>query len=190
MRTPRPISTRRGIGTLIGNGWLHEAPRNIWPREWDIRGKSALRKCMFLPLPPGWKEAAERISPASVVPPPSRRAPRTPEEPIVAHRHNPAKNVQMMPARSLEDVLAANKRALYAAEKAKALGKSPASAQAWYEDPVALGTLLLLLPPIGLAALWSSKRYSNDARWALTVMTGLTLCLGAAVAIAVLALRA
>ena len=95
-----------------------------------------------------------------------------------------------MPARSLEDVLAANKRALYAAEQAKALGKKAPAAQAWYEDPVALGTLLLMVPPIGLAALWSSKRYSNDARWALTVMTGLTLCLGAAVAIAVLALRA
>lgn len=91
----------------------------------------------------------------------------------------------MMPARSLEDVHAANKRARHAAEQAKAH-----SASAWYEDPIALGALLLLLPPIGLAALWSSRRYSNDARWALTLMTGLTLCLGAAMTIAVLVLRA
>lgn len=188
MRTPRPISTRRGIGTLIGNGWLHESPKNVWPRGWDIRGKSALRKCMFLPIPPGLKEAAGQISPAAMAPQPVRA--RAPEQPVVAHRHNPAKDVRQLPAVSLEDVLAAKKRALYADEKAKALGKAPPPAQAWYEDPVALGTLLLVLPPIGLAALWSSKRYSSDARWALTVMTGLTLCLGAAIAIAVLALRA
>ena len=48
---------------------------------------------------------------------------------------------------------------------------------------------LIVVPPIGLAALWSSRRYSTDARWALTVMTGLTLCLGAAIAITIFALR-
>ena len=55
--------------------------------------------------------------------------------------------------------------------------------------PVALGSLLILVPPIGLAAVWSSKRYSSDARWALTVMTALTMCLMSAVAIAVLAMH-
>ena len=95
----------------------------------------------------------------------------------------------MFAAVSPEDVYAAKKRALYAEEKAKLLGKAPL-AQAWYEDPIALGTLLIMFPPIGLAALWSSKRYSSDARWALTVMTALVLCLGAAVTIAVVALRA
>lgn len=58
---------------------------------------------------------------------------------------------------------------------------------AWWEDPVALGSLLILVPPIGLAAVWRSKRYSSDARWALTVMTALTMCLVTAVAIAIVA---
>jgi hypothetical protein len=111
---------------------------------------------------------------------------------MLPHRHNPAKDARLFPAISTDDIYAAKKRALYAAEKAKLLGKAapPSTAAAWYEDPIALGSLLIMLPPIGLAALWSSKRYSNDARWALTVMTALTLCLGAAIAIAVIALRA
>jgi hypothetical protein len=79
--------------------------------------------------------------------------------------------------------------ALYAEERAKALGAAINTPPRWYEDPVALGTLLIVMPPIGLAALWSSKRYSNDARWALTVMTALTLCLGAAIAVTILALK-
>ena len=89
-----------------------------------------------------------------------------------------------------QDVYAKNRAALYANEKAKLLNRPSSPSNAWYEDPVALGTLLIMFPPIGLAALWSSKRYSNDARWALTVMTALTLCLGAAITVAVLALRA
>jgi hypothetical protein len=99
-----------------------------------------------------------------------------------------------MPAVSPEDVKALQKyarqderRALYLQERDKLIANAPA--RSWYEDPVALGTLLIIFPPIGLAALWSSKRYSNDARWALTVMTALMMCLGAAIAVA-LAVRA
>ena len=69
---------------------------------------------------------------------------------------------------------------------AAAAGKGP-TRSAWWEDPVALGSLLILVPPVGLAAVWSSKRYSSDARWALTIMTGLTMCLMTAITIAVLA---
>lgn len=58
-----------------------------------------------------------------------------------------------------------------------------------WESPVAVGVLLMLAPPIGLAALWSSKRYSGDARWALTIMTALMMCLAAAVAITAMSLR-
>ena len=171
---------------MIGNGWLHESPKNVWPRGWDIRGRSALRKCMFLPVPPGFKELAPKDAAPVAIPPAAKR----PEQPIVAHRHNPAKDARMFAAISHEEVLAAKRRELYAAEKAKLLGKAPpASARVWYDDPVALGTLLLVVPPIGLAALWSSKRYSSDARWALTIMTALVLCLGAAVTIAIVALR-
>jgi hypothetical protein len=139
---------------------------------------------MFLPVPPGIKELAPNdVAPVAMPPPPKR-----PEQPIIAHRHNPAKDARLFAAISHEEVLAAKRRELYAAEKAKLLGKAP-PAQAWYEDPIALGTLLIIIPPIGLAALWSSKRYSSDARWALTIMTALVLCLGAAVTIAIVALR-
>lgn len=142
---------------------------------------------MFLPVPPGMKELGQRDASPAPMPPPKR-----PEQPIIAHRHDPAKDAKMFAAISHEEVLAAKRRELYAAEKAKLLGKARAApaAQAWYEDPIALGTLLIVLPPIGLTALWSSKRYSSDARWALTVMTALVLCLGAAITIAIVALRA
>ena len=188
MRTPRPIGTRRGgAGTLIGKGWLRESPRNLWPREWDVRGRSALRKCMFLPVPPGVKELAPPpVSPAAM--PPPRRVEN--EAPILRHRRDPKKDVRMFGAVTPEEV-AANKRAdLLAGERAKLLGKAKAPASRWYEDPVAIGTLLVVFPPIGLAALWSSKRYSNDARWALTIMTALMLCLVAAIVVALAALRA
>jgi len=180
------MNTRRGNSTLIGNGWLHESPKNVWPRGWDVRGRSALRKCMFLPIPPGVSELAPSgdVAPPVAIPPPSKPK----EDLLVAHRRDPAKDARMFAAISPDDVYAAKRRELYANEKAKLLGKAPPR-QAWYEDPIALGTLLIMFPPIGLAALWSSKRYSSDARWALTVMTALVLCLGAAVTIAIIALR-
>jgi hypothetical protein len=84
--------------------------------------------------------------------------------------------------------VAAKKRAdLHNAAQASLL--TPAPGRAWFEDPIALGTLLIVFPPIGLAALWSSKRYSNDARWALTVMTALMLCLGACLFVAMFAMQ-
>jgi len=180
MRTPRPsTTTRRGVSTLIGNGFLHEAPKNIWPHEWDVRGRSAMRKCMFMPAhPPGPHQ--QQVSPAAMPP----LAPKA-ELPLAVRRRNPEKDVQLMPQVSPYEIA---RRALLAGERAKALGKPTHEPRAWYEDPVALGSLLILIPPIGLAALWTSKRYSSDARWALTVMTGLMMCLATSVAIA-LALR-
>ncbi len=142
---------------------------------------------MFIPVPPGIQALApSQVSPAAIAPAPAPKR----EEPLVAHRRNPARDARMFAAVSPDDVYAAKRRELYANEKAKLLGKAPRAQQAWYEDPIALGTLLIMMPPIGLAALWSSKRYSSDARWALTVMTALVLCLGAAVTIAIVALRA
>jgi hypothetical protein len=182
MRTPRPIGTRRLNGTLIGNGWLRESPRNLWPRAWDIYGRSALRKCMFLPAAP--KGLAPPVSPAAM--PPTKPAKQEP--PMALHRHDPKKDVRMFPAVPPEETLAKKRADLVAHERAKLLKKEQASALRWYEDPVALGTLLVVAPPIGLAALWSSRRYSSDARWALTIMTALTLCLVSAMVLA-LALR-
>lgn len=100
--------------------------------------------------------------------------------------------------RGSDDVVARKRAELYAAEKAKLLGRpngrpnAPPQAVAvphWFDDPIVIGTLLLMVPPVGLAAVWTSKRYSNDARWALTVMTALMMCLGAAVAVMFLARR-
>lgn len=61
--------------------------------------------------------------------------------------------------------------------------------RAWWEDPIALGTLLIVLPPVGLACVWGSKHYSNDARWALTVMSSLLTCFAGAVVLALMFAR-
>ena len=192
--TPRPQRSSRGIGTLIGNGWLRESPRGPaaggWG-NWDARSKSALRKCMFMPLPDEIRRLMPPVSPAAMPPHP----PRPPAPEIVASRRNPAKDVREFPAyvpgRVIDPrAVAQQAHALHVQNAqraaAAAVGKPPA---AWWEDPVAHGSLLILVPPIGLAAVWACKRYSSDARWALTVMTALTMCLMSAILIAALALH-
>src|SRR4051812_6862930 len=110
MRTPRPNSTtRRGFGTLIGNGWLHESPKNVWPKGWDIHGRSALRKCIFMPIPDGVKHLAPpqgnvlpaRVSPAAMAPVSPASSPP---------KRNPAKDVRLFGALSPDDLVAARKR--------------------------------------------------------------------------------
>jgi hypothetical protein len=128
-----------------------------------------MKKCMFLPIPPGIRQL-ESPHVASALPPPPRPAPRPKEEPIVSRKRDPQKDVR-----------------LFAAVNAALLADR--SRRAWWEDPIALGSLLILCPPIGIAAVWSSKSYSRDARWALTVMTALMMCLVTAIGIAALALR-
>lgn len=54
----------------------------------------------------------------------------------------------------------------------------------WWEEPLAVGVLLLVAPPVGLAALWASQRYERDARVALTVMTAFSMCLLTVIAVA------
>jgi hypothetical protein len=182
-----------GIGTLIGNGWLREQPRERVPevQKWQARSKSFLRKCMFMPVPEELRHLVPQVSQAALLPARPAR-PARPEPEIVPHRRDPRKDVREFAAYvppPAMDPHAAMKQArafqLQNAQKAAAAAAS-APAQAWWEDPVALGSLLILVPPIGLAAVWSSKRYSSDARWALTVMTALTMCLMSAVVIAVL----
>lgn len=204
--TPRHMrstpSSGRGIGTLIGNGWLRESPRNPYPNnKWDLRSRSALRKCMFLPIPDQLRDLLRQqgpnVSGAALAPlprPAPMPAPRVdPHLPHPPHRHDPRKDAREFPAYVPGGVIDPRAAAQHAhnqyvrnAQKvaAEAAGKAP---RVWWEDPVALGSLLILVPPIGLAAVWSSKRYSSDARWALTVMTALTMCLMSAIVIAVLA---
>lgn len=165
MRTPR------GFNTLIGNGWLREPSKDALMRE--PRSRSSLRKCMFMQVPPELRALAPLVSPAAL-PPPQKR----PEEPIVYRRGDPAKDVKMFPA--------VPPKKAQPQHQAQPRTSEP---RAWWEDPVAIGSLLILLPPVGLAAVWRSKHYSSDARWALTVMTALTMCLVTAITIAILALR-
>jgi hypothetical protein len=54
----------------------------------------------------------------------------------------------------------------------------------WWDDPVTIGALLVVIPPIGLAALWASRHYSKEGRWAISAMMGLMLSLLTAVVVA------
>ena len=177
MRTPRHSSRSgsagRGIGTLIGNGWLRESPRNVIPRDWDVKSRSALRKCMFMQMPPHLQELAKALPPPG--PPPVAPWPKKADEPIKAHARNPEKDARMM------------KAVRPAALRAKA--EAYADGRAWWEDPIAIGTLLILAPPIGLACVWRSAHYSNDARWALTIMSALMTCFAGGILLAVLFIR-
>jgi len=204
MRTPTPrnrSSSGRGISTLIGNGWLRESPRARdaaagW--GWNARSKSALRKCMFLPVPDELRHLAPQVFQAAMLPQASP-APRAPEPEIVAHRHDPRKDAREFPAflphANAPANAHANANAIHVQNAHKAARQQAVAAAAgrtphpWWEDPIALGSLLILAPPIGLAAVWSSKRYSSDARWALTIMTALAMCLMTAVVIAALVMR-
>ena len=183
---------------MIGNGWLRESPRHALPQgKWEARSKSALRKCMFMPVPEELRGLVPQVSPAALPLHPAAPLRATAEPAIVPHRRDPRKDAREFPAyvpgavdprAAMQQAQALHARNLEDAQKVAALHAAEPAAS-WWDDPVALGTLLILAPPIGLAAVWSSKRYSNDARWALTIMTALTMCLVSAIAIAALAMR-
>ena len=166
--------------------------------KWELRGgKSALRKCVFMQVPEQLRGYFPQVSASALPPQPVYRP--TPAHEVTPHRRDARKDVRefaaflphMAPRAAAQQAHAQHvQNAQRAAMAAAGIGKSgPARPRgAWWEDPVALGSLLILLPPVGLAAVWSSKRYSNDARWALTIMTGLTMCLVTAIVIAVLAM--
>jgi hypothetical protein len=195
--TPRSLLRARdprAIGTLIGNGWLRESPRDAG-LKWEMRGgKSALRKCVFMPVPEQLRGLFPQVSASALPPVPVYRP--IPAEDVVPHRRDPRKDVRELaafaPAPYVDPRAVAQRAHAEHVQNAQRAAMAAASGRtargAWWEDPVALGSLLIVLPPIGLAAVWSSKRYSNDARWALTIMTGLTMCLVTAIVIAVFAM--
>lgn len=139
---------------------------------------------MFLPVPKELAAFGPRHAPSA--PPPTYVAPPAAlaaSELVAPHKRNPAKDVRLFPA-----------YASPARESAAPLAPAVAARRndvrgAWWEDPIAIGSLLVVAPPIGLAAVWSSRRYGNDARWALTVMTGLLMCLVSAVVVALIVAR-
>jgi hypothetical protein len=173
MRTPRPSSrSARSVGTLIGNGWLRESETNAnLPREfWSApKSRSALRKCMFMQMPPDVAAFAAQLPPRGRAPEP---APMAAWRPIRRDQARLVKQVDPHVMRMKAEAIDARR-----------------SERAWWEDPIALGTLLILVPPIGLACVWGSKHYSTDARWALTVMSSLLTCFAGAVVLALLVTR-
>lgn len=185
MRTPRP-STRsaRSIGTLIGNGWLRESEKNVVPAfgAWAPKSRSSLRKCMFMQRPPELAAMASDLPArgAAAAPVPAWRPIRRDDAPIVKQARDPRKDVRLMKAWDPH----------VARMRQSGAPLAPAGLErAWWEDPIALGTLLIVLPPIGLTCVWNSKHYSNDARWALTVMSSLLTCFAGAVVLALLLAR-
>ena len=184
MRTPRP-STRsaRSVGTLIGNGWLRAAENDPpVPTGWTAKSRSALRKCMYMQMPPDLAALAQALPPPGPAPVPPKIAAWRPirqDAPITPHRRDPRKDVRLI--RQVDPHVMRM--------KASAELDARVLPPAWWEDPIALGTLLIVLPPVGLACVWGSKRYSNDARWALTVMSSLLTCFAGAVVLALLFTR-
>ncbi len=45
------------------------------------------------------------------------------------------------------------------------------------DDPLVVGLLLAFLPPLGFVLLWTSPRYTSEARRAISLMMGLTMVL-------------
>ena len=171
MRTPRP-STRsaRSVGTLIGNGWLREAEKVVIPSGWTPKSRSALRKCMCMEMPPDVAALAAQLPSRGPAPAPG---------PVPAWK----------PVRQQQQDARIAKVDPHVMRMRGAAIDPRASERAWWEDPIALGTLLIVVPPIGLACVWRSKHYSNDARWALTVMSALLTCFAGAVVLALLFVR-
>lgn len=131
-----------------------------------------------------------QVSPAAL--PPSPRRPELRAEDIEPHRRDPKKDAREFPAYPPKAHPLAQRQNVpspVAFGKLDPRAAKVAQRSAWWEDPIALGSLLILLPPVGLAAVWMSKRYSSDARWALTVVTALMMCLMSAVTIAALVIR-
>lgn len=175
--------------TMRGSGWLREAPANIFPEEWmKYRGRTALRQCIFLP-PPGELPSApaHRLAPMAVdtlvdpprhaervaryaepVPERERRSPRRPDK---------LRQVGMWPA--------VPSAVLRAAQREPEMVVAGVPNADWATRPLGLGLLLVLFPPAGLAAVWSSERYDRDAKLALTFVTALFLSLSAVALLAI-----
>lgn len=150
-----------------------------------------MRKCMYLPIPAELKGHPPSPTPAHRGPPAPRPAgvQRPPQEAFVPRRQDPKKDVRIFPAIAAADVYDAHRRALIADERARLLEgprKESPHAAPWpqtLDSPMALGAMLFVVPPIGLAVLWTSPRYSREARWVLTVTTALMMCIATTLAV-------
>jgi hypothetical protein len=142
----------------VGSGWLREAPANV---------RAMMRRCLVAPY---------RVVPGAPLIPVSHRH-RSYGSVPARHDLGPAAKPAPKAVRAAPAVEASRARPAVVRE---ALG---AVAHPWWDDPIALGALLVAAPPVGLAALWASRHYTREARWAITSMMGLMLVLATALAI-------
>ncbi len=155
--------------TVPGFGWLREAPRpayappaaKISPAE--MAKHAALRKCIYFPaMDPSMRPAAARAA---------ERVRTNPDlfRPPLRRRNTPP-----------ESLIERGKHGQH--------GSSRGSSR--FEDPVSVGILLAVLPPVGFMMLWGSSRYSRDAKIAITALMTVFMILGtAALCTALLVLR-
>lgn len=171
-RTPRP-----SIKTLSGNGFLRESPYNQAPAWWHVKSHAFMRRCMYLPAAP--PELLAQLPRGSAPAPLPKAAPRHVDvEPGPPKARDPRRDVAIFAAVPVAAPVIGTaeraRRALEADGRRRAVQGSPT---ATLDQPLVIGLLLFLVPPVGLAALWSSPRYTRDARWALTMTTSLAMCL-------------
>jgi hypothetical protein len=58
-----------------------------------------------------------------------------------------------------------------------------------HEHPLVVGALIVVLPPMGIAAVWASKRYSFAGKLAVTLFTAFAMLVAAATAVLLVALE-
>jgi hypothetical protein len=154
--------------TLVGSGFLREAPQNV---------RAMMRRCIMMPnrqmlvgpvVPITHRHRSHpSFEWSAQLPAPAPGAWASPAPPRAAEPARARRNRQAMPE-TVPDAVPA------------------AYAVPWWDDPVTIGALLVAMPPIGLAALWASRHYGKEARWAISGMMGLMLTLLAAIAVALM----
>ncbi len=140
--------------TLVGSGWLREAPGNV---------RALMRRCIVVPF---------------------RHVPGAPPLPV-SHRMSSYTGLPApgpLPQRPVVNAAAAAKVVVRDAPVLPPL--RPPVTIPWWDDPIMVGSLLVVLPPLGLTALWASRCFSREARVAITAMMGLLFSLFTAVVIA------
>jgi hypothetical protein len=139
----------------------------------------------------GWLREAPRPQ----TPMPRTRAERTPEE---RARYDALRKCMFFPAPPLEAMRAAArvktdpdlfKPPLRKRDRERLRREERSSASGW-DDPISIGVLLAVVPPVGFMLLWSSRRYSRDAKIAITsLMTVFMVLATTAICTAMLVLR-
>ncbi len=151
---------RYQVGTVPGFGWLREAPRpaNLPPAAklspTEMAKHAALRKCIYFPA----MDSAMRPAVARA----AERVRTNPDlfRPPLRRRNTPPKSLLETPTVTTRERAARRWASL--------------------EDPISVGILLAVVPPVGFMMLWGSPRYSRDAKLAITALMTVFMVLGTA----------